>query len=108
MKPKLKAPGIKRLKLLYVGPLSNFAFKPNLRRYSEAFGSERATASTTLRPSSRGYGHTLVNFSAQLERFVWDRGCAGGYVARVKGLFGCVGCFLVPDTAQVELRSGRV
>jgi len=39
------------------------------------------------------------------------RGC----VARVKGVLGdaggcigCVGCFLVPNTAQVELRSGRV
>jgi hypothetical protein len=33
-------------------------------------------------------------------------------VARVKGVFrvclGCVGFFLVSDTAQVELRSGRV
>jgi len=36
--------------------------------------------------------------SAQLERFVWNRGCAQG----------CVGCFLVTDTAQVELGSGLV
>ena len=36
MKSKLKAPGIKRLKLKYDEPLSKFAFKSNLRRYTEA------------------------------------------------------------------------
>jgi hypothetical protein len=34
IKPSLKAPGIKRLKLKYDKPLSNFAFKFNLRRYT--------------------------------------------------------------------------
>jgi hypothetical protein len=34
IKPKLKAPGTKRLEPKYVGPLSNFAFKFNLRLYS--------------------------------------------------------------------------
>ena len=34
IKPALKAPGTKRLKLQYDTPLSNFAFKFNLRRYS--------------------------------------------------------------------------
>jgi len=54
-------------------------------------------------------GLTVVHFSAQLERFVWDWGCAyRGCVARVRGCLGCVGCFLVTDTAEVELRSGRV
>jgi hypothetical protein len=33
MKPKLKPPGTKRLKLNYDEPLSTFAFKFNLRRY---------------------------------------------------------------------------
>jgi len=33
MKPVLKAPGTKRLKLKYDEPLSNFAFKCNLHRY---------------------------------------------------------------------------
>jgi len=32
MKPTLKAPGIKLLKLKYVKPLSKFGFKFNLRR----------------------------------------------------------------------------
>ena len=34
IKPKLKAPGTKRLKLKRDEPLSNFAFKINLRRYT--------------------------------------------------------------------------
>jgi hypothetical protein len=34
IKPKLKAPGTKRLKLKYDDPLSKFGFKFNLRRYS--------------------------------------------------------------------------
>ena len=34
VKPTLKAPGTKRLKLKYVTSLSNFAFKFKLRRYS--------------------------------------------------------------------------
>jgi hypothetical protein len=35
-KPKLKPSGTKRLKLTYDGPVSNFAFNFNLRRYSMA------------------------------------------------------------------------
>ena len=35
IKPVLKAPGSMLLKLRYDGPLSNFAFKVNLRRYNE-------------------------------------------------------------------------
>ena len=34
IKPKLKPPGTKRLKLEYDGQLSNFGFKFNLRRYN--------------------------------------------------------------------------
>jgi hypothetical protein len=34
IKPTLKAPGIKLLKLEFDKPLSNFAFKFNLRRYT--------------------------------------------------------------------------
>jgi len=36
IKPMLKAPGTKRLKLRYDVPLSNFAFNFNLRRYTKA------------------------------------------------------------------------
>ena len=35
MKPMLKAPGTKRLKLKYDEPPSNITFKFNLRRYSK-------------------------------------------------------------------------
>jgi hypothetical protein len=35
IKPASKAPGTKRLKPKYDDPLSNFAFKFNLRRYNE-------------------------------------------------------------------------
>jgi hypothetical protein len=38
IKPTLKAPRTKRLKLKYDEPLSNFAFKFNLRRYINAAG----------------------------------------------------------------------
>ena len=34
IKPTLKVPGTKRLKLKYYEPLSSFAFKLNLRRYT--------------------------------------------------------------------------
>jgi len=38
IKPAFKAPGSMLLKLRYDGPLSNFAFKFNLRRYIQAEG----------------------------------------------------------------------
>ena len=57
-------------------------------------------------------GLTLVHFSAQIGRFVCDRGCAHGLRGPCQGgvrvCVGCVGYSLVSDTAQVELRSGRV
>jgi len=64
-------------------------------------------------PAAAGWqGLTLVHFSAQLTRFLCDRGC-------VKGLFrGCLGgvggylgvftVYFVSETTQVELKSGRV
>ena len=50
IKPTLKAPGIKRLKLKYDEPLSNFAFKFNLRRYSAAAGALLAMAAFFVMP----------------------------------------------------------
>ena len=35
IKPKLKPPGTKRLKLIYDGPVSKFAFKINFRRHTK-------------------------------------------------------------------------
>jgi hypothetical protein len=45
MKPKLKPPGAKRLKLKCDIPLSNFGFKFNLRRYSMGAAKTRIIAS---------------------------------------------------------------
>ena len=40
IKPMLKPPGTKRLRLEYDGLLSNFGFKFNLRRHTEAMKSD--------------------------------------------------------------------
>ena len=47
IKPTLKAPGTKRLKLEYDGLLSNFAFKFNLRRYTQGLLAEAAVGAYT-------------------------------------------------------------
>jgi hypothetical protein len=60
-------------------------------------------------------GLTLVHFSAQLKRVLWDRGavrdCSGG-VQEVSGVNkeyqGVFRVYFVSETAQVELRSRRV
>jgi len=43
IKPTLKAPGMRPLKLTYDKPLSNFAFKFNLRRYMKAEAPSKPT-----------------------------------------------------------------
>jgi hypothetical protein len=56
IKPTLKAPGTKRLKLKFEKVLSNFAFKFNLRRYTkvnalaaaETADGERASANAAV------------------------------------------------------------
>jgi len=64
------------------------------------------------RAAPRRQGLTLVHFSAQLKRFVWDRGCIeglfGGCSWGVWGHEGVQRVYFVSETAQVELRSGRV
>jgi len=76
------------------------------------FPSSHNAVNAVSPPSSSGQGPTLVHFSAQLRRIVWDRGsmkglsrdCLGG----LREYYGvCRMCF-VSDTAQVELKSGRV
>jgi hypothetical protein len=47
IKPTLKAPGIKLSKLKYDKPLSNFAFRFNLRRYFEAMPEFRLDVSSS-------------------------------------------------------------
>jgi hypothetical protein len=58
MKPKLKPPGSKRLKLKCDAPLSNVAFKFNLRCYTKADVSENGgliTVATTCHQTTSGY-----------------------------------------------------
>jgi hypothetical protein len=74
MKPKLKPPGTERLKLKCVILLSTSAFKFDLRRYSS--GAATATWCSAILPSAWRQGLTHVHFSAQLERCLWERGCA--------------------------------
>jgi len=61
-------------------------------------------------PSNQGL--TLVHFSAQRERFLWDRGCieglSRGCLGGVRGYWGVFGVYYESETAQVELKSGRV
>ena len=58
IKPTLKAPGTKRLKLKYDELLSTFAFKFNLRRYNMDAGLSSTPVPT---PSADGSGETGDN-----------------------------------------------
>jgi hypothetical protein len=69
MKPKLKPPGTKRLKLNCHEPLSTSAFKFNLRRYTKAFtklepkkGNTKDKEKDTSRraPGAMGQFHLLI------------------------------------------------
>ena len=55
MKPKLKPPGYQGLKLEFAGLLSNFAFKFNLRRYTEHV--ELFLSCATLRTITEAWRH---------------------------------------------------
>jgi hypothetical protein len=52
LRPKLKPPGTKRLKLEYEGLLSIFGFKFNLRRYHPAAAAPACCSSRTVRPTA--------------------------------------------------------
>jgi hypothetical protein len=92
IKPTLKPPRSKSLKLEYDGPPSNFAFKFNLRRYIEAVVAAAAAKSddddrtkplrVDLRECAgrRGQGLTHVHFSAQREHLLSHvMGCLAGF-----------------------------
>jgi len=64
-------------------------------------------------PSDQGL--TLVHFPAQRKRFLWDRGafrdCSGGVYevsGGIKKYQGVLRLYFLSETAQVELKSGRV
>jgi hypothetical protein len=71
MKPTLKAPGAKRLKLKHDGPLSNFAFKFNLRRYITV-----ARFAVDSVGTSRGCCHVIQRMSNP--RFLSQMASRGG------------------------------
>jgi hypothetical protein len=87
IEPTLKPPGTKHLKLKCDILLSTFAFKFNVRRYDMELIAFRARAAvlaqdlactaamTMALTDATGRGATLVHFSAQRKRFLWDRGC---------------------------------
>ena len=76
-KPKLKPPGTKRLKLKYDELPSNFAFKFNLRRYSEgsktipcnAVGDFSIAGHATMKGLSLGRGVHSSTFQLNLSHF---------------------------------------
>jgi len=76
IKPTLKPPRTKRLKLKYDELVSNFDFNFSLRRYSQAGAGAALLRRRNLALSTGDWqGLTLVHFSAQRKRFLWDSGC---------------------------------
>jgi len=81
---------------------------------------ELRALSNSLRPAARSIpleagpvkGLTLVHFSAQRKRFLWDRWCIQGLFKGCSGgmrrCSGALRVYFVSETAQVELKSGRV
>jgi len=102
IKPVLKAPGSKRLKLNCDIPLSNFAFKFNLRRYTEVLEvwSRRRRRQAGEGAALRAlHGHPGRGLHSSTFRLIISTFCGIRWV--VHGVS-------VTKTAQVELRSGRV
>ena len=71
--------------------------------------------STNLLSNTIKQGLTLIHFSAQLKRILWNegafRGCSGGVwelSGGIKEYQGVFRVYFVSETAQVELGSGRV
>jgi hypothetical protein len=65
------------LKLKYNKLLSNSAFSFNLRRFMKELEEsyQQEMYERDLRLAEERQGLTLVHFSAQRKRFLWDRGC---------------------------------
>ena len=59
IKPSLKAPGTKRLRLKHDTPLSNFAFTFNLRRYTEAAGTGGGAKTAMEMAASSGHARLV-------------------------------------------------
>jgi len=77
------------------------------------FPTTMGTNETRKRPAETSVqGFTLVHFSAQRKRFLWDKGCIQGLpegcLGGIRGYQGVLRVYFVSEQAQVELRSGRV
>ncbi len=89
--------------------------KADLKAKTKAKARPRSHSSLMDDEVALRQGLTLVHFSAQLERILWDRGAFRGClegVWQVSGGFkeheGMSMVYFVSETAQVELRSGRM
>jgi hypothetical protein len=98
------------LKLQYDEQLSNFAFKFNFRRYTkEGYYIGREVAAGDPEHGRGLHSFTFqLNVSASYGIGGAFRGYFGGVYEVSGGVRGCLGCAFVSETAQVELRSGRV
>jgi hypothetical protein len=68
IKSTLNAPGTKRSELIYDGPLSNFAFNFNLRRYIVAYMNVLVrTNAVVMKYQLAGSNRPIVPLWAQLE-----------------------------------------
>ena len=74
IKPTLKAPGYMLLKLKYVEPVSNFAFKLNLRRYNEEDDDDALMHIDNVcatDPTDRPAGGLATDRHLRLETHLW-------------------------------------
>ena len=72
MKPSLKAPGSMLLILRYDGPVSNFAFKFILHRYTEAVAALRDMLRFVVIETASGYILGLVNYAPPVQMSMCD------------------------------------
>jgi hypothetical protein len=63
MRPMLKSPGSMLLKVRCGGPLSNFAFKINLRRYNEGVLEMLRAAGENVGPQAGAYTRPLFGLT---------------------------------------------
>ena len=86
--------------------------KPLPTSSSVSSAAPRAATSARMCRSAPRQGLSLVHFSAQRKRFLWDRGCIKGLfrgcLDGVRGYQGLLDVYFVSETAQVELKSGRM
>jgi hypothetical protein len=111
IKPTVKAPVTKRLKLMCDDPLSYIAFKFDLRRYSEV--AERLTpqaalvgagAAHAVLHSAMGRGSHSPTFRLNVSAFCGKGGALGGCLGGVQGVSGVIRAWLGCVLYQKRLR----